>query len=75
MRVNVNDSPDAWRHHVYLNDVPVKYAIEADDEAGYVLIHQLRDGMLVQGDDGQPIIKRIEGTVRIVRIVPPAKQP
>jgi len=65
MKVNVNDSPDAWRTIVYLNGIKVDYCIEADDEAGYVLVAKHDGRRIIADEHGDPVIERVEGVVRI----------
>lgn len=65
MKVNANDGPDARRATVYLNDQKLAYCVEADDDAGYVLVARHTNGEIVFDAQGDAVLDRMEGDVRI----------
>ena len=73
MKISVNKDEEGYGNYlthrpifVFLDGVDVKNCVSLDADAGTVDFHPKRDGRFVFGDDGNLVVERAFGHVRVI---------
>jgi hypothetical protein len=64
---DIGYDPEAWKYSVYLNDERMEYVFTADEKKGFVVVFDASiSGSFMRGRPDQPVMKRLDGDVRIL---------
>lgn len=69
MKLNAYKDHISAYYEVYLDGVKLDHCFEADEEAGYVLVHEIDENGQTKVENGNLVVKRLEGKVGLRTII------